>query len=379
MTIPSAFHGTMRLPAIAAPMFLVSGTALVAETCKAGVAGTFPALNARSPEELDAWLGGLNTDLAAARAASPGTPVAPYGINLILHASNPRVAPDLELICKHKVPFVITSLGHPGEVVKAVHAYGGLVFSDVIHAYHAKKAAAAGVDGIIAVASGAGGHAGSQNAFSLVREIREFWNGALVLGGAISDGYAVRAAEVLGADFAYMGTRFINTTESRAPDEYKDMIDEAHAADIVYTPAISGIPANFMSQSLIANGLDPKSMPDKTKVDLGKELDHEVKAWKSVWSAGQGVGSIDDVPSTADLVARLKLWDGGLDDEALQSMVFAVGKEHGFEPLRDWFKALYEVLLGASDGPRFGGFIALYGVEETVALMERALKGELVA
>ena len=181
MTVPSAFRGAMRLPAIAAPMFLVSGPTLVAETCKAGVAGTFPALNARTPDELDAWLGTLNADLAAARTADPAAAVAPYGINLILHASNPRVAPDLELICKHKVPFVITSLGQPGEVVKAVHAYGGLVFSDVIHAYHARKAAAAGVDGIIAVASGAGGHAGTQNAFSLVREIREFWNGTLIM------------------------------------------------------------------------------------------------------------------------------------------------------------------------------------------------------
>ena len=214
MSIPSVFRGALRLPAIAAPMFLVSGPSLVIETCKAGVAGTFPALNARTSEQFDAWLGEISGALAAAKAADPSAVVSPYGVNLILHASNPRVAPDLELICRHKVPFVITSLGHPGEVVKAVHEYGGLVFSDVIHAYHAKKAIAAGVDGIIAVGAGAGGHAGTQSAFSLVREIREFWDGTLVLGGSISDGQTVRAAEVLGADFAYMGTRFIATAES---------------------------------------------------------------------------------------------------------------------------------------------------------------------
>ena len=305
MTIPSAFHGTMRLPAIAAPMFLVSGTALVAETCKAGVAGTFPALNARSPEELDAWLGGLNTDLAAARAASPGTPVAPYGINLILHASNPRVAPDLELICKHKVPFVITSLGHPGEVVKAVHAYGGLVFSDVIHAYHAKKAAAAGVDGIIGVAGGAGGHAGSQNAFSLVREIREFWNGALVLGGAISDGYAVRAAEVLGADFAYMGTRFIATRESNAQEAYKQMLIDSAAGDVVYTDAISGTNANFLWPSLEKLGHRREELVQGVGKGKLKALSDEAKAWRDVWSAGHGVATIHDAPPVRELCERL--------------------------------------------------------------------------
>ena len=250
MTVPALFRGAMRLPAIAAPMFLVSGPALVIETCQAGVAGTFPALNARTSEQLDGWLAEINATLAAARAAAPTTPVSPYGVNLILHASNPRVAADLALIAQHRVPFVITSLGHPGEVVQVVHAYGGLVFSDVIHAYHAKKALAAGVDGIVAVASGAGGHAGTQSAFSLVREIREFWDGALILGGAIADGYAVRAAEVLGADFAYLGTRFIATRESSAPDAYKQMLVEAEAKDIVYTDAVSGTNANFLWPSL---------------------------------------------------------------------------------------------------------------------------------
>ena len=250
MTVPSPFRGAMRLPAIAAPMFLVSGPALVIEACKAGVAGTFPALNARTPEQLDGWLAEIDAALSAARAADPSALVAPYGINLILHPSNPRVAPDLALIGQHEVPFVITSLGHPGAVVQAVHAYGGLVFSDVIHADHARKAIAAGVDGIVAVASDAGGHAGTQSAFSLVREIREFWDGTLILGGAISDGYAVWAAEVLGADFAYLGTRFIATRESSAPEAYKQMLVDATAKDIVYTDAVSGTNANFLWPSL---------------------------------------------------------------------------------------------------------------------------------
>lgn len=305
MTLPSAFCGAMRLPAIAAPMFLVSGPALVTETCKAGVAGTFPALNARTPEQLDGWLAEINAALAAARAAAPSAPVSPYGINLILHSSNPRVAPDLALIGKHQVPFVITSLGHPGEVVKAVHAYGGLVFSDVIHAYHARKVIAAGVDGIVAVASGAGGHAGTQSAFSLVREIREFWDGALILGGAISDGYAVRAAEILGADFAYLGTRFIATQESNAQEAYKQMLVEAEAKDIVYTDAISGTNANFLWPSLEKAGYRREELVQGVGKGKLKSLVEEAKAWRELWSAGHGVATIHDVPTVRQLCDRL--------------------------------------------------------------------------
>lgn len=305
MTLPTAFRGRMRLPAIAAPMFLVSGPELVTETCKAGVAGSFPALNARSNEQLDAWLGDINQALETARAAAPAAPVAPYGINLILHASNPRVEPDLELICKHRVPFVITSLGHPGEVVERVHAYGGLVFSDVIHAYHARKAAAAGVDGIIAVASGAGGHAGTQSPFSLVREIREFWDGTLILGGAISDGFAVRAAEVLGADLAYMGTRFIATRESLAQDAYKAMLVDAGAGDIVYTDAISGTNANFLWPSLEKLGHQREELVQGVGKGKLKALADEAKAWRDVWSAGHGVATIHDTPTVRTLCDRL--------------------------------------------------------------------------
>jgi nitronate monooxygenase len=305
MTLPSAFLGAMRLPAIAAPMFLVSGPRLVIETCKAGVAGTFPALNARTPEQLDGWLGEITAALAAERAADPSAPVSPYGINLILHASNSRVAPDLELICKYKVPFVITSLGHPGEVVKAVHAYGGLVFSDVIHAYHARKAIAAGVDGIIAVASGAGGHAGTQSAFSLVREIREFWDGALILGGAISDGYAVRAAEVLGADLAYMGSRFIATRESLASEAYKEMVVDSDAGDVVYTDAISGTNANFLWPSLEKLGHQRDELVQGVGKGKLKGVADEAKAWRDVWSAGHGVATIHDAPPVRELCVRL--------------------------------------------------------------------------
>ncbi|MDD2988067.1 MAG: nitronate monooxygenase [Zoogloea sp.] len=305
MTLPHAFRGAMRLPAIAAPMFLVSGPELVTETCKAGVAGSFPALNARTPEQLDVWLGSINGGLAEARAADPSAPVAPYGINLILHASNARVEPDLALICRHRVPFVITSLGHPGEVVKAVHAYGGLVFSDVIHTYHARKAAAAGVDGIIAVAGGAGGHAGTQSAFSLVREIREFWDGALILGGAISDGYAVRAAEVLGADLAYMGTRFIATRESSAQDAYKQMLVDCGAADIVYTDAVSGTNANFLWPSLEKLGHQRENLVQGVGKGKLKPLADEARAWRDVWSAGHGVATIHDVLPVRELCDRL--------------------------------------------------------------------------
>lgn len=298
MAIPASLQKGLKLPVIAAPMFLVSGPELVVATCKSGVIGTFPALNQRTTEGYSEWLDQIKAAL--------GPDDAQYGVNIIVHPTNPRVMADMEVTVRHKVPLVITSLGAVRDVVDAVHSYGGLVFHDVTTVRHARKAAEAGVDGLILVCAGAGGHAGTWSPFALLNEVRQFYKGTIILSGCMSTGRDIATAMMLGADFAYLGTRFINTAESRAPDDYKDMIDEAHAADIVYTPAISGIPANFMAQSLIANGLDPKSLPDKTKVDLGKELDHEVKAWKTVWSAGQGVGSIDDVPSTADLIARLK-------------------------------------------------------------------------
>jgi nitronate monooxygenase len=298
LSLPEAFRGRLALPAIAAPMFLVSGPDLVVETCRAGLVGTFPALNQRSSDGYAAWLDEIATRLADHAAENP----APYGINLIVHKSNPRVADDLEITVKHQVPLVITSLGANHEVVEAVHSYGGLVFHDVINIRHAEKAAEAGVDGLIAVCAGAGGHAGIINPFALVSEIRSFYDKTVILAGAISSGRQVAAAQLMGADLAYLGTRFIATKESMAPEDYKQMLVRARAADVLYTPAISGVNANFLKPSLIAAGLDPDNMPAKPEMDM----EHEKRAWKDVWSAGQGTGSIADVPSTAELCARLR-------------------------------------------------------------------------
>lgn len=312
MSMPAEFEGRLSLPAIAAPMFIVSGPELVLATCKAGVVGTFPVVNARTHDLLDEWLGMIAADLDAARAGSPNQPIAPHGVNLVVHRTNIRLAKDLELTIKHKVPVVITSVGDPGNIADSIHAYGGLVFHDVTNIRHAQKAAAAGVDGLILVCGGAGGHAGTMNPFALVPQVREFFDGTIILSGCISDGAGIRAAEALGADLAYLGTRFIATEEARAADGYKDMLIEAEAKDIIYTPAISGLPATFMRQSLIAAGLDPDNMPDTPAVDMAEELDLDHgKAWKDIWSAGQGVGSIHDLPSTSDLIARLETeyWD----------------------------------------------------------------------
>jgi nitronate monooxygenase len=305
MPIPESLRGRFCVPAIAAPMFLVSGPELVIAACQAGVAGTFPALNARPAAQLEEWLGRIDAALGAFQAAHPGRACAPHGVNLILHPSNERLAEDLATVVRHRVPLVITSLGHPGEVVRAVHGYGGLVFSDIIHAYHAKKAIAAGVDGIIAVADGAGGHAGTQSPLSLIREIREFWDGVLVLAGSISDGAGIRAAEVMGADFAYMGTRFIATLESLAPPEYKQMVVACGAEDVVYTDAVSGTNANFLRPSLERAGYAREQFSVSVGKGKLKALADEAKAWRDVWSAGQGVATIHDIPPVAELAARL--------------------------------------------------------------------------
>ncbi|MGL4324873.1 MAG: NAD(P)H-dependent flavin oxidoreductase [Beijerinckiaceae bacterium] len=296
MPLPPSLKGRLRLPAIASPMFLVSGPDLVVETCRGGILGTFPALNARTTAGYAAWLDEINGRLAAIPDA------APYGINLIVHPTNPRLKDDLEVTVAHKVPLVITSLGAVSDLVKAVHSYGGLVFHDVISLRHAQKAAEAGVDGIIAVAAGAGGHAGTISPFALVSEIRRIFDGTIVLAGAISTGGHIAAARAMGADLAYLGTRFIATRESLADDKYKTMICEAAAADIIYTPAISGVNANFMRQSIAAAGLDPANLVSHGKMDMASEA----KVWKNIWSAGHGVGAIADIPSTADLCARLR-------------------------------------------------------------------------
>lgn len=292
MAIPSSLQRGLKIPAIAAPMFLVSGPDLVVETCNAGVIGTFPSLNQRTTEGYRDWLVDIKSRLKPDAAA--------FGVNHIVHPTNPRLMADLQVTIEHEVPLIITSLGAVRDVVDAVHGYGGVVFHDIANIRHARKAAEAGVDGLILVANGAGGHAGIINPFALVNEVRAFFDGTIILSGCLSTGRDIAAAVTLGADFAYMGTRFINTTEALAPDAYKAMVVDAGASDITYTPAVSGIPANFMTQSLIDNGVDPKHLPDH-KLDMGDEA----KAWKTVWSAGQGAGSIHDVLSAAELVERL--------------------------------------------------------------------------
>jgi nitronate monooxygenase len=296
LPLPESFRGRLALPAIAAPMFLVSGPDLVVETCRAGVIGTFPSLNQRSTDAYAAWLDEIDERLANHPDA------APFGINLIVNKSTARVGADLETTVKHKVPLVITSLGANKEVVDAVHSYGGVVFHDVINMRHARKAAEAGVDGLIAVCSGAGGHAGTMSPFALVSEIRAFFDKTVILSGVISTGNQIAAAELMGADLAYLGTRFIATRESLADQRFKEMIVASRASDIVYTPAISGVHGNFLKPSLIAAGLDPDNLPEKPQ----GYLTGEKRAWKDVWSAGHGVGAIADIPSVAELCARLK-------------------------------------------------------------------------
>lgn len=299
--LPAALEGRLSIPVISAPMFLVSGVELAKATCNQRVVGSFPALNARTTELLDQWLtelkAGLNADAA------------PYAVNMIVHRTNPRVEADLAILEKHRVPIVVTSLGAVSEVVKRVQSWGGVVFHDVTNSHHAKKAADAGVDGIIAVANGAGGHAGTVNPFALVSELRTFWNKTLILAGCINTGAQVLAAQAMGADLAYLGTRFIATRESAASDEYKEMICSCRAEDILYTPAVSGVPASFMKRSLEKAGYDMAALQKPGDVNYGQKLkpaDDEAKAWKTVWSAGQGVGTIRDCPSVAELCERLR-------------------------------------------------------------------------
>ena len=295
--MPESWRGRLRIPAIAAPMFLVSNPALVLACCRAGVLGTFPALNQWTTEGFSEWLAQLNESLTPQDA--------PYGVNLIVHKTNPRLEADIEQVVKHKVPLVITSLGAVRDVVAAVHSYGGLVFHDVVNVRHAEKAIEAGVDGLIPVAAGAGGHGGRISPFALVPEIRAMFDGYIALSGCISSGRAIAASRALGADFSYIGTRFIATTEANAPDAYKQMLIDSSAQDIFYTAAISGIPANFLKPSLIQAGLDPDKLGEHTpKINLRDELDAS-KAWRDVWSAGQGTGQIRDIIPAADLCARL--------------------------------------------------------------------------
>ncbi|MDQ8032476.1 MAG: nitronate monooxygenase family protein [Bordetella sp.] len=294
-----------RLPVIGAPMFLVSGPDLVLAQCTSGIVGTFPTLNARPQEQLHDWLGRIEHGLAQHDAAHPERPAAPYGVNLIVHDANPRWRGDLEICVAHRVPFYITSLQAPEAVVAAAHAYGACVFHDVTTVRHAQRAVRAGVDGLILVAAGAGGHAGQLNPIALINEIRAFYDGPLALSGCISHGKDILAAQVLGCDFAYIGTRFIATRESLAPDRYRDMVLEAGAADVVYTPYFSGVAANYLSASVRAAGLDPAQAREAPAAGPMLDKSRRPRAWKDVWSAGQGVGAVQEILPAAELVAQL--------------------------------------------------------------------------
>jgi nitronate monooxygenase len=306
MALRASLADRLQLPAIAAPMFLVSGPQLVIEACKAGIVGAMPSLNARSADQFREWLVEIDAALFAAQAEEPERRIGPPAINIIVNASDrERLSADLDAVIEHRVPVVITSVGSPREIVPRAHAYGGLVLHDVTTLAHARKAVDAGVDGLILVCSGAGGHGGTLNPFTFVPQVRRFYDGIVVVAGAISDGAAVRAALKLGADLAYIGTRFAASAESLASDTYKRMLVDARSDDVIFTSSISGMPANFLRSSLVAAGLDPDQLPPP-KGFLRPDLPPGIKAWRDVWSGGHGVGLIDDAPPTADIVDRLR-------------------------------------------------------------------------
>lgn len=306
MALPPILKDHLRIPVVAAPLFIISHPALVIAQCKAGVVGSFPALNARPESQLDEWLAEITETLAAHSAAHPDRPAAPFAVNQIVHGSNKRLEHDLTMCVKYKVPIVISSLGAVPEVNEAVHSYGGVVLHDVINNRHANSAIRKGADGLIAVAAGAGGHAGPLSPFALVQEIREWFDGPLLLSGAIATGGAVLAAQAMGADLAYIGSPFIATEEARATDGYKQMIVDSGAADIVYSNYFTGIHGNYLKGSIRATGMDPDALPqaDPSKMDFGKATEGP-KAWKEIWGAGQGIGAIKAVVPAATLVDRL--------------------------------------------------------------------------
>ena len=301
MSLPPILQ-KLRIPVICAPMFIAGNPKLVIEQCKAGVVGSFPALNARPKETLDAWL----TEIEEALAGQPGA--APYAVNQICHKSNDRLDHDIEVCIRHKVPITITSLRAPRDVIPKIHAYGGIVLHDVISVRHAEKALEDGVDGLILVCAGAGGHAGTLSPFALVGEVRRFYDGPIILSGAISSGDAILAAQAAGADLAYIGTRFLATPEASVPERYKEEILRSAAADIVYTDLFSGVSGNYLKHSVIAAGFDPLNLPksDPKKMNFGSDSGVEKKVWRDIWSAGQGVGQIDAVLPVAGVVAKLE-------------------------------------------------------------------------
>ena len=307
MALVPHLKGKLKIPVVGAPLFIVSGPELVISQCKAGVVGSFPALNARPQEVLDEWLTQIKEELDKHNQENPDSPAAPYAVNQICHASNDRLMQDMETCVKHEVPIIITSLRPPLEIVKAAHSYGGVVFHDVINVKHARKAAEQGVDGLILVCAGAGGHAGTHSPFALVREVKEWFDGTILLSGSISDGYSIASALALGADLAYIGTRFIATEEANADQRYKDMLITSSASDIVYSSLFTGVHGNYLKPSIEKAGLDPENLPtaDKSKMNFGSGGNTKSKAWKDIWGSAQGIGSIKNDPSVQELVNEL--------------------------------------------------------------------------
>jgi len=307
MSLPKILEDNLSIPVIGSPLFLVSGPELVIAQCKAGIVGSFPALNARPQHVLEEWIIRIKTELAEYQEANPDAKVAPFAVNQICHGSNDRLLADMETCVKQEVPIIITSLRPPAEVVEAAHSYGGLVFHDVINVKHAKKAAEMGVDGLILVCAGAGGHAGALSPFALLREVKSWFDKTIILSGSIGDGYSVASSLALGADLAYMGTRFIATKEANAEQGYKEMLIESSANDIVYSSLFTGVLGNYLKPSIKKAGLDPDDLPgaDKSSMNFGSGGNTDSKAWKDIWGSGQGIGLINDAPSVQDLVSRL--------------------------------------------------------------------------
>ncbi|HET7798289.1 MAG TPA: nitronate monooxygenase family protein [Nevskia sp.] len=307
MSLPPLFHNRLRIPVVASPLFIISNPDLVIAQCKAGVVGSFPALNARPAEELGKWLQRITDELDRHNQANPDRPAAPYAVNQIVHKSNNRLEHDLEMCVKFKVPIVITSLGARVDVNEAIHSYGGITLHDIINNKFAKKAIEKGADGLIAVAAGAGGHAGTQSPFALVQEIREWFDGPLLLSGSIACGSSILAAQAMGADLAYIGSAFIATHEANADERYKQCIVDCGADDIVYSNLFTGVHGNYLRPSIVAAGLDPDKLPesDPSKMDFGSGGNTDAKAWKTIWGCGQGIGAVKSIGSAGDLVDRL--------------------------------------------------------------------------
>ena len=310
MDIRELLKNNTRIPVIGAPLFTVSYPELVIAQCKAGIVGSFPALNARPADQLEVWIEKISKELEEYKKANPEKKVAPFAVNQICHSSNDRLEHDMEVCVKHKVPIIITSLRAPRFVTEAVHSYGGVVMHDVINIRHAKKALSEGADGLILVCAGAGGHAGTLSPFALVREVREFFDGPLALSGSISEGSSVLSALALGADFAYVGTKFIATEEANASPGYKQMIVDSAANDIMYSPTFTGVNGNYLKPSVVNAGLDPDNLPHADKNDMnfgssGLSGDNSKKAWKDIWGSGQGIGSIKEITSVKDTVDKL--------------------------------------------------------------------------